>query len=178
MKAIAHYKIKEIPEEIKGLFEPGAVCFEYISKFIHPEKLDPEVLDKIKDAVCHKIYEIMIAGTFRDLYGAKEILSKLDIQKISIPEEDVAILNEAITRLTENTLMLLGTSKPSGMGEHDLGKARIILKRAGYSDQELRDDESVKKIVNWRHVLMKMKINKIDRIESIYGLLEDGRRCE
>lgn len=70
-KAAVRYKTKIAPKEIAGLFEPGAVCFEYIEQFIGPEDLDPALLEKIKNVVCEKVYKIMISGHFGDLRGAQ-----------------------------------------------------------------------------------------------------------
>ncbi|MFA6097159.1 MAG: hypothetical protein WC788_06030 [Candidatus Paceibacterota bacterium] len=173
MQAIVRYKTKEIPKEVRGLFEPGAVCFEDISQFIELEKLDPELLEMIRDALCKKIYEIMIIGNFRDLSGAQELLEKLGIQKISISEEDLSVLEDSHRRISEHDLLVLCTSQMSSHGEYDLVKARRILKWADYSDEELTD-ERVKKILDWRHVLMQMKRNRIERIGSVRELLEEG----
>lgn len=172
MQALVRYKKKEVPKEIRGLFEPGAVCFEYISQFVDPDELDPEILEKIKGAVCEKVFRIMITGTFGDLRGARELLEKLEIEDIFIPEADVFILNVALMRVSENALLHLGFSKPLGMTNYDLKKAREILKDVGYSEKELASDEIVKKIVNWRHVLMELKRRKIKMIGGAQNLLE------
>lgn len=172
-KAVVRYRTKIAPNEIAGLFGPGAVCFEYMEQFIDPENLDPELLEKIKNAVCEKVYKIMISGHFGDLRGARKLLEKLNVERISIPGEDIIVLNDALMRVSEYNLLMLRYAKPMGMETYDLKKARKILKDAGYSDEELMNDEKVKKIVNWRHVLMELKIKKIKMIGSVQELLEE-----
>jgi len=171
MQAIVRYKIKKIPEEIRSLFEEGSVCFEDISQFINPEDFDPELLEKIKSAVCEKVFGMLILGNFGDLRGAQELMEKLDIRKISIFEEDSSILEDSLQRISEHDLMTLCMSQMSLHGEYDLVKARKILKGAGYSDEELTDDR-IRKILDWRHVLIQAKRNKAERIGSFQKLLE------
>lgn len=171
MQAIVRYKIKKIPKEIQGLFEEGSVCFEDISQFIEPEDFDAALLEKIRAAVSEKVFGMLILGNFGDLKGAKELLEKLDIRKISIFEEDSSILEDSLLRISEHDLLTLCTSQMSPYGEYDLVKARKILKGAGYSDEELTND-MIRKILDWRHVLIQVKRNKAERIGSFQKLLE------
>lgn len=104
---------------------------------------------------------------------ARKLLEKLNIERISIPIEDIIVLNDALMRVSEYNLLMLRDAKPMGMETYDLKKARKILKDAGYSDEELTDDEKVRKIVDWRHVLMELKMRKVEMIGSIRELLEE-----
>lgn len=171
MQAIVRSKIKKIPEEISGLFGDGSVNFKSISQSINPADFDPELLEEIRNAVCEKVFDMLILGNFGDLKGAEELLEKLGIQRMSLFDEDLFILQDSFKRISEHDLMVLCTSQTSPHGEYNLVKARKILNGAGYSEKELTDNR-IKKILDWRHVLIQVKSSGVDQIGSFQKLLE------
>ena len=164
--------VKNLKKDIYVLFEPGAVNFKTVRENLDLIEIDPELLENIKGAVSDKIFEIMISGHFGDLKGAKELMEKLEIEKISLPEEDLVELSEDLEKLSYDNLVRLGISQLSEMGKYDIEKAKKILsENAGYSEGELSDSK-VEKILNFRHLLLALKERKINSIESLPKLLE------
>ena len=166
--------VENLKKEVRVLFEPGAVNFYNVTENLNLDEINSGLLEKIRGAVSGKIYEIMISGHFNDLRGSKELMEKLGIEGVSLLNEDLDSLNKYLERLSVNCLVRLGVSQPPEMGKYDLEKAKEILIGAGYSEDELSDDE-IKKIMNFKHILLALKdkkIDKIDKIKSLPNLLE------
>ena len=161
-------EVKNLKKEVAVLFEEGAVNFEHVAENIDLEEMSPELLENIRGAVSNKIFEIMILGHFNDLRGARELMEKLGIEEIFIPEDDSVELDEDIKKLSERALIEVGLSQPAVMGEYDLETAReILINDSDYSENELSDDK-IKKILNFRHLLLALKERKIDRLHALF----------
>ena len=98
-------------------------------------------------------------------------MEKLGIERVSISNEDIKDINKDLERLNQNNLVRLGVSQPLEMGKYDFEKAKEILIGAGYSENELSEDK-IKKILDFRHMLLAFKERKINSIESLPDLLE------
>jgi|ERR1035437_2674254 hypothetical protein len=156
---------------INKLFEAGAVNFSQIAACIILGTMSRERLVSVQNAAVKKVIDTLIAGNFADLRGAKDLLLRLDLQDLTVADEVMAELNSLLPRLNEITLIHLGLSQPVVVGEYDLTKARKILIKSGFKDGEL-DDEQVKKILDFRHILMELKRRSIAKIDSLPNLLK------
>lgn len=163
--------VKNLRKEVRVLFEPGTVDFRNITENLDLEEINSDLLEEVKKAVSGKVFEIMISGHFNDLRGAKELMEKLGIERVSISNEDIKDINKDLERLNQNNLVRLGVSQPPEMGKYDFEKAKEILIGAGYSENELSEDK-IKKILDFRHMLLAFKERKINSIESLPDLLE------
>lgn len=143
------------------LIEPGAVDFKVIAASI-PPGLDEDTLEEVRASASVKIFDTFMAGHFRDLQGAQQLLDQLETQ-ITLPEETMATINGLLPRLDEGAIIGLGLSQPSVVGEYNVEGARRILKHSGFTEEET-GDEAVKEVLNLRHVLGALKQHSVEEL--------------
>lgn len=103
--------------------------------------------------------------------GAKELLLKIGLKDLTFTDEVVTDLNKLLSRLDVGALTSLGLSQPVVSGDYDLKKAKAILKANGFSNVELTDD-TIKKILDYRHILIELKQRSVKQLDSLPSLLQ------
>jgi len=161
---------KRLPKSIENLFEPSGGSF--LDALRDVDKIPAEEVTEVITAVLDRVREILLSGHFKDLRGAENLLSELNVE-ISLDGEYIERINHFLPRLSEVALINIcrvATQSPNST-ENKIATGRKILYALGFSEDESNDDD-VDFIIKNREVLLKLKEISIESVQGYLSLLK------
>lgn len=154
------------PEEMRvdrmiaNLREPGWSNYAQFASNLPNLPLTNPFMAELRTQVGNKVFGDLMMGQFGNLDGAKDLMRRLQMN-VTLPEPVLDEIYTLYPRIYNNLLELAIMHKTEVATEreakdYDMPEAKRILARAGFTQQEL-SDENVLKILNLTQFLVRVK---------------------